>query len=91
MYSESLSCVELVGYIARMNRFERIPLAVGEAQLRYLDGDYRIVRPGSYVRCAVTGDPIPLDELKYWSVERQEAYASPQAVLARLHPDQKKI
>jgi len=77
-------------YGSEMNRFERISLAVGEAQLRYLDGDYRIVRPGSYVRCAVTGDPIPLDELKYWSVERQEAYANPQAVLVRLDPERKK-
>jgi hypothetical protein len=73
-----------------MNRFERIPLAAGEAQLRYLDGDYRIVRPGSFVRCAVTGEPIPLDELKYWSVELQEAYATPEAVLARLHPESRK-
>jgi hypothetical protein len=68
-----------------MNRFERMPLAAGEAELRYLDGDYRIVRPGSYVRCAVTGTPIPLDELKYWSVDMQEAYATPEAVMARLH------
>ena len=67
-----------------MNRFERPPLAAGEAELRYLDGDYRIVKPGSYVRCAVTGTPIPLDELKYWSVDLQEAYASPEAVMARL-------
>jgi hypothetical protein len=66
-----------------MNRFERMPLAAGEAELRYLDGDYRIVRPGSYVRCAVTGTPIPLDELKYWSVDLQEAYATPEAVMAR--------
>lgn len=70
-----------------MNRFERIPLAAGEAELRYLDGDYRIVRPGSYVRCAVTGQPIPLDELKYWSVERQEAYSGPDVVLRRLYPN----
>lgn len=73
-----------------MNRFERFPLAAGEAELRYLDGDYRIVRPGSHVRCAVTGVPIPLDELKYWSVEHQEAYATPEAVLKRLHPDHAK-
>lgn len=66
-----------------MNRFERFPLAAGEAELRYLDGDYRIVRPGSHVRCAVTGVAIPLDELKYWSVERQEAYATPEAVMTR--------
>jgi hypothetical protein len=38
----------------------------------------------------VTGEPIPLDELKYWSVERQEAYVGPEAVLARLHPDKTK-
>ena len=68
-----------------MNRFERVPLAAGEAELRYLDGDYRIARPGSYVRCAVTGTPIPLDELKYWSVDLQEAYSTPEAVMARLH------
>lgn len=73
-----------------MNRYERIPLAAGEAEIRYLDGDYRIVRPGSYVRCAVTGEPISLDELKYWSVELQEAYANPTAVLAHLHPDRHK-
>jgi hypothetical protein len=45
-----------------------------------------VVRPGAFVRCAVTGVPIPLEELKYWSVDRQEAYASPEAVLQRLHP-----
>jgi len=73
-----------------MNRYERIPLAAGEAEIRYLDGDYRIVRPGSYVRCAVTGEPISLDELKYWSVELQEAYANPTAVRARLRPDRHK-
>lgn len=67
-----------------MNRYERIPLAAGEAELRYLDGDYRVIRPGSYVRCAVTGEPIALDELKYWSVERQEAYVSPEAVMTRI-------
>jgi hypothetical protein len=36
---------------------------------------------------AVTGVPVPLDELKSWSVERQEAYASLEAVLKRLHPE----
>jgi hypothetical protein len=59
----------------------------GEAELRYLDGDYRVVKPGAYVRCAVTGQSIALDDLKYWSVQLQEAYASPEAVLARLHPE----
>jgi hypothetical protein len=63
---------------------ERRPLAAGEAQLQYLDGDYRVLRPGSFVRCGVTGAPIPLDELRYWDVDRQEAYASPQAKLTRM-------
>jgi len=34
-----------------------------------------VLKPGSFVRCAITGKPIPLDELFYWSVDRQEAYA----------------
>jgi hypothetical protein len=34
----------------------------------------------------VTGEAIPLDELKYWSVERQEAYATPEAVMQRFGP-----
>ena len=29
---------------------------------------------GTYVRCAITDKTIPLDELKYWSVAKQEAY-----------------
>jgi hypothetical protein len=38
------------------------------------------------VRCAVTDVRIPLDELKYWSVDLQEAYAVPGAVLQRHFP-----
>lgn len=55
-----------------------------EAQIEYLDAHFRVVRPGKFVRCAVTGDPIPLDRLVYWSVERQEPYSSHQAVMQRL-------
>ena len=66
-----------------MNRFERPPIDAGEAKIEFLDGDFRILRPGAYVRCAVTGEPIPLDELRYWSVDRQEAYASPFASMKR--------
>ena len=67
-----------------MNRMDRQFGGGVEAQVEFLDGDYRIRRPGSFVRCAVTGEPIPIEELRYWSVERQEAYAGPDAVLARL-------
>ncbi len=58
-----------------MNIFDK-GFVPSEAQIRYLDGDYVVLRPGSYVRCAITGRPIPLDELMYWSVERQEPYAN---------------
>lgn len=64
-----------------MNRFEP---AGGEAILQYLDSDLRVLKPGAFVRCGVTGKPIPLDELRYWSVARQEAYSSPEAVMARI-------
>jgi hypothetical protein len=66
-----------------LNRTDRPVPVPGEAEVRYLDGDFRIVRPGSFVHCAVTGAQIPLEELRYWSVELQEAYASPEAVLRR--------
>lgn len=46
-----------------------------EAKIRFLDGDFQILTPGSYVVCALTGKHIPLDELRYWSVARQEPYA----------------
>lgn len=44
------------------------------AVLRYDTPDFTVVRPGTHVRCAVTDRPIPIDELRYWSVARQEAY-----------------
>jgi hypothetical protein len=56
-----------------MNIFDK-GFTPSEAQLRYLDGDYVVLRPGAYVRCAVTGRPIPLDVRVYWSVERQVPY-----------------
>ena len=58
-----------------MNRMDRIS---GEARLRYLDGDYEVLVPGAYVLCAVTATQIPLDALRYWSVDLQEAYATPE-------------
>ena len=66
-----------------MNINERLPTGGSEALLDYGHGEFRVVRPGAFVRCAVTGDTIPLDELKYWSVARQEAYVSAAASLRR--------
>jgi hypothetical protein len=65
-------------------RSDRSAPMSGEAEVKYLDGDFRVVKPGAFVRCAVTGAAIPLEELKYWSVDLQEAYASPEAVAQRL-------
>ena len=39
--------------------------------------------PGAFVRCAVTGESIPLDELRYWSVARQEPYLNAAVSLQR--------
>jgi hypothetical protein len=61
------------------------PPAFGtEAVLEYSNSDYRVLRQGTFVRCGVTGNPIQIEDLRYWSAERQEAYSSPEAVLARL-------
>ena len=51
------------------------------ARLHYLPGTYRVLSHGDHVLCAVTRQPIPLADLKYWSVERQEAYVSADASL----------
>lgn len=54
-----------------------------EAKIIYKDGDYEILAYGDFVRCAVTGEKIPLDDLKYWSVEKQEAYKDCEISLRR--------
>jgi hypothetical protein len=54
------------------------------ATLLYGPNGFRVIRPGHYVRCAVTGEPIALEELRYWSVERQEPYASAEIATRRL-------
>ncbi|QIG81421.1 DUF2093 domain-containing protein [Stakelama tenebrarum] len=46
------------------------------ARLHYMANGFRVLSPGDHVVCAVSGERIALDELRYWSVEKQEAYAS---------------
>jgi len=67
-----------------MNISERLPPSGPEAVIDYGPGEFRVVKPGAFVRCAVTSVPIRLEELRYWSIEWQEAYASPEAALLRL-------
>ena len=51
------------------------------ARLHYLPGTFRVLSNGDHVICAVTGARIPLHELRYWSVARQEAYVDAEASL----------
>ena len=48
------------------------------AKLHYMMNGFRVLAPGDHVLCAVTGAAIALEDLRYWSVARQEAYASAQ-------------
>lgn len=66
-----------------MNRIERSFSLGQEAKIRYLDGEFQILRNGSFVRCAVTGEPIRIEDLKYWSVEYQEPYLNAETSLRR--------
>lgn len=55
-----------------------------EAKLHYGPNGFRVLRQGSHVFCAATGEVIPLDELRYWSVSHQEPYASAEIASERL-------
>lgn len=46
------------------------------AKLHYMASSFRMLASGDHVLCAVTGTQIPLDDLRYWSVARQEAYTN---------------
>ena len=51
------------------------------ARLHYLPSTFRVLSDGDHVLCSVTGAKIPLHELRYWSVERQEPYVDADASL----------
>jgi hypothetical protein len=73
-----------------MNRLERLFGGGTEARVRYLAGEFQVLSAGDYVRCAVTGARIELPNLKYWSVELQEPYATAEISMKRFletHPD----
>jgi hypothetical protein len=67
-----------------MNKHEAFPPLGREAKLRYLDAEFQVLKEGDHVRCAVTGAPVKIEELRYWSVPRQEPYGSAQAAFTRL-------
>lgn len=67
-----------------MNKHEPFPPLGREAKLRYLDAEFQVLSEGDHVRCAVTGRPVKIEELRYWSVPRQEPYGTAEAAFRRL-------
>lgn len=65
-----------------MNRFDRLLGKQRQAEIKFLDGEFQVMSPGDYVICAVTGGQIQLEQLKYWDVPSQEAYATAVAALS---------
>ena len=65
-----------------MNRIDPLIPPQREAKLRYLDHEFEVVREGEFVRCAKTGDPIRLDNLRYWSIEKQVPFKSAREAFA---------
>lgn len=56
------------------------------ARLHYMANGFRVLAAGDHVLCAVSGARIALDELRYWSVARQEAYAGAAIATQALSP-----
>ena len=49
------------------------------ARLHYMPYSFRVLQAGDHVLCAVTGERIALENLRYWNIARQEPYATAQA------------
>ncbi|EXS68804.1 DUF2093 domain-containing protein [Sphingobium sp. Ant17] len=49
------------------------------ARLHYMPYSFRVLQAGDHVLCAMTGRKIALEDLRYWSIARQEPYASAEA------------
>lgn len=60
------------------------------AKLYYMPNGFRPLSSGDHVLCAISSEQIPLEDLRYWSVEKQEAYATAQ-ISAHAHlPEEEK-
>ena len=57
------------------------------AKLAYGPNGFRVIKPGPHVLCAATGEQIPLDELRYWSVDLQEPYATAEIATRKFMAD----
>ena len=51
------------------------------ARLHYMANGFRVLVPGDHVLCAVSNEPIAIDALRYWSVAKQQPYATAEIAL----------
>jgi len=70
--------LELVLWISALQK----TAASGEAK----HAAYKKKLKGYFVHCAVSNEEIPLSNLKYWNVDRQEPYKSAEEALSRYTP-----
>ena len=56
------------------------------ARLQYMANGFRVLSAGDHVLCAASGARIALEDLRYWSVTRQEAFATAQLASEALAP-----
>ncbi len=56
------------------------------AKLHYMANGFRVLTPGDHVVCAVSGVVIPIDQIRYWDVARQQAYATAQIASEAMAP-----
>jgi len=56
------------------------------ARLYYMANGFRVLAQGDHVVCAVSGEKIPLDSLRYWSVDKQQAYATAEIATRAMSP-----
>ena len=61
----------------------------GLAHLHYGDGEFVVLKPGRFVLCGASGRQVPLEGLRYWDPDAQEAYAGPAEALAAWQARQK--
>ena len=53
------------------------------ARLKFGDNNFQVLEQGAYVTCAVTGQQIAIEDLRYWNADLQEAYADADAAERR--------
>jgi hypothetical protein len=71
-------------YIEAMNILDPLLPSAREAKLRYLPAEFQVIREGEYVRCAITGEAIRIDDLRYWNVDRQVAFRNASVAFSEL-------